>query len=258
MTKNGFKIELSEDFAHLPKAPIVEAIIHWRAHPQVKLEPEKLHEQLAEELSDYSSPQQQQEVHLGGEIGPGGASVQQKQVWDGFRLQSNDGRYVTQFTRSGLVVSRLKPYESWTVFETEALRMWEIFQAVAKPPEIQRLGVRYINILGIERLEDVGGLLSLPPTSPDQIGLPVEKFMHQTRFSVPGHQYELNAIQTIQPRSPVTDNKLGLILDLDVFTTDSLVSDDETLKLRLQEMRWIKNKAFFSFLTPNAIDNLKE
>lgn len=258
MTKNGFTIDLTEEFEHLSNAPIVEAVIHWRAHPQVKLEPEELLPRLKERLPDYPDPQQQQEVHMGGEIGPDGASVQQKQIWHGFRLQSEDKKCVAQFTRNGLVFSRLKPYESWPKFEEESLRLWEIYRDIAQPPEIQRLGVRYINILRLTQLDELGKILVSPPALPNAMELPLTAFMHQTRFAFPGHEYELNVIQTVQPPSPVTGKDLGLILDLGVFTTDSVLDGKESLEKRMTEMRWIKNKAFFSFLTKNAIDELRE
>ena len=39
MSGNVFKIDLSESFEHLPNAPIVEAVIHWRARAEKKSNP---------------------------------------------------------------------------------------------------------------------------------------------------------------------------------------------------------------------------
>ena len=107
MTTTPFKIDFAEKFDHLPGAPIAEAVIHWRAHPEAKLEAASLLAELTKRLPDYPEPQQQQEFHVGAEVSQDRASVQQHHIWHGFQLQSSDKRYIAQFTRTGLAVSRL-------------------------------------------------------------------------------------------------------------------------------------------------------
>jgi uncharacterized protein (TIGR04255 family) len=77
--------------------------------------------------------------------------------------------------------------------------------------------------------------------------------MHQTRYAIPGYAYDLNLIQALQPPNSQTP-EYGVILDIDVFTTEPLGVDDELLRNRLAEMRWIKNKAFYTFVTPEALN----
>lgn len=254
MIRHGFTINLDEAFDHLLNAPIVEAVIHWRARPGVKLEPETLRQSLSGRLSGYQEPQQQNELHVGSEIGPEGSSVRQKQVWHGLRYESEDKRQISQFTRNGFVFSRLKPYEDWEHFQAEAIRLWEIYVEVAEPPEIERLGVRFINVIKLDSVDAPGSVLMFPPSVPKAMSMTVREFMHQTRFEIPGYDYNLNVIQTIQDEGEDT----SLILDLDVFTNKTPAATDENLKQRLGEMRWIKNKAFFSFLTPAAVERFKE
>ncbi|MEX1028043.1 MAG: hypothetical protein WD049_08560 [Candidatus Paceibacterota bacterium] len=50
-----FVMNLDEEFPHLPKAPLVEAVIHWQALPADAYEPAKLLGQLKELLPDYLS-----------------------------------------------------------------------------------------------------------------------------------------------------------------------------------------------------------
>ena len=251
MSGNGFKIDLSESFEHLPNAPIVEAVIHWRARAEKKLEPDALLEQLKERLLEYPNPQRQQEIGVGAEFGPEGASVQQRHIWHGYRFESADKLYVAQFTRNGFVFSRLKPYEDWEKFEAEAKRLWCIYRELAEPSEVQRLGVRFINSMTPVQPEQLTDLLAVPPRNPDDFALPLKGFMHLSTFDIPGHPYNLNAIQTIQPPSPPERESVGLILDLDVFTTRPIQFDE--IDNRLLQMQWIKNKAFFSFLSEAAV-----
>ncbi|NUQ60911.1 MAG: TIGR04255 family protein [Pirellulales bacterium] len=254
MTANGFKIDLSESFEHLPNAPIVEAVIHWRARAEKKLEPDALQEQLKAKLPDYPNVQRQQEVGVGAEFGPEGASVQQRHSWHGFRFESDDKLQVAQYTRNGFVFSRLKPYQDWEKFQAEAQRLWCIYRELAEPSEIQRLGVRFINLISVEP-NDVASVLALPPSSPESIKLPVKAFLYQTKFSIPDHPYELNVVQTIQPPAPPERESFGLILDLDVGTTRAIQFDE--MDSRLLQMQWIKNKAFFSLLTRAALERFR-
>jgi len=256
MNPMAFRIDLSESFAQLSSAPSVEAVIHWRARAGRTLEPDSFRRLLIEKLPDYPFQQRQQEFQVGGEFGPEGSHVEHKQTWQGYRFQSSDNRYIAQFTRNGFVFSRLSPYEDWTKFEAEALRLWTIYCELAEPSEIQRLGVRFINVIPAETLDQLPELLVVPPASPSTMSLPIHEFMHQTRYAIADYGYSLNVIQTIQP--PSDGNELKLILDLDVYTENTVEMAESELSRRLAEMRWIKNKAFFSILTPDAIARFRE
>ena len=50
---------------------------------------------------------------------------------------------------------------------------------------------------------------------------------------------------------------MGLILDIDVFTTRAMELNEEVFLKRLQEMRWLKNKAFFGSITQKALERFK-
>ena len=257
MTENDFTIDLNETFEHLPKAPIVEAVIHWRARSENELDPDDLLPALKDHLPDYPDSQPQHKIEMQAQVGPRGESAQSHSSrWHGFLFKSEDKLHVAQFTRNGFVFSRLAPYQQWECFEAEALRLWQIYAKLTKPSEIQQLGVRFINRISPVELSNLGEYLVSPPKCPGQLRLPLQEFMHQDKFDVPGHPYCLNVIQTIQP--PTQMAGFGLILDIDVTTTQSIQREDEILKVRLREMRWLKDKAFFTILNPAAIDRFKE
>lgn len=254
-----FKIDIGEEFENLPNAPIVEAVIHWRARAKKNLEQNALQDELKKKLSDYSQPQPQRKIEMQAEIGPSGSGLQlQHDSWHGFRLNSLDKLHVAQFTQDGFVFSRLKPYESWEQFEAEAQRLWNIYLKLAEPPEVQRLGVRFINLISPVQPEQFSDLLTIPPKGPDQMPMPIQGLMHKTTFDIPRHPYNLNVIQAMQPPFSTQTEGFGLILDIDVFTTHALEPKEELLKHHLNEMRWIKDKAFFSFLTEDAIKKYRE
>ena len=127
----------------------------------------------------------------------------------------------------------------------------------AEPLEVQRLGVRFINRIAMHELEDVDQYLEVPPKCPASLQLPFREFTYQNRLDVPGHPYNLNIIRTIQQPTPPQTDGCWLILDIDVFTTKKVDRDEAILNDYLTKMRWLKNKAFFTFLLPSAIDRFK-
>lgn len=253
------EINLDEKFDNLTNAPIVEAAIHWRAQPETPIDPNEFSSQLKERLEEYPAQQPLSRFEVGAEVSPGGSSVNiQQPVWQGFRHESEDGKQIAQFMKNGFVFSRLKPYEDWSQFAQEACRLWAVYQELAKPLEVESLGVRFINVIPLASLASLGEKLTNVPPSPSGMELPVSEFMHQTQYAIPGNPYKLNVIQTIQPQSPPQAGEFSLILDLDVITTSGFACDDGAVQERLLKMRWIKNKAFTSLLTEDALSEFKD
>jgi uncharacterized protein (TIGR04255 family) len=206
-------VNTSDVFPHLPKAPIVEAAISWQAAPAEQLEPKRLHEALKDKLPEYPQVAPQVEVSLEHHVSPEGSRTSQSHAWQAFQIERKDEPYVAQFRKNGLVVSRLQPYQRWSTFRDEALRLWGIYSEIASPPEIQRIGLRYINLVAVDSLDDASGYLRTPPTFPGEpigSGLPLAQFMHQSRFEIPGHDLQLNLVQTVQPAAPWAQTQVKL------------------------------------------------
>ncbi|MBN2448603.1 MAG: TIGR04255 family protein [Phycisphaerae bacterium] len=250
-------IDPSEKFPHLERAPIVEAVIHWRARSEGMLEQDSLLAQLKSRLPGYPNVQTQREVQWKLELGPPGAAHTQTDQWHGLRFESIDGRNIAQFTRDGFVFSRVNPYEGWDLFAGEAKSLWRVHSELTKPTAIERLGVRFINRIVPVDLGKLDDVLRLPPRQPHSLEfLPIEDFLHRTRFSVPGYPYSVNVIQVAQPPVP-PENTPGLILDIDVFTVGVVELEEQSVDDHLSKMRWLKNKAFHAMLTSRMIEHFK-
>jgi uncharacterized protein (TIGR04255 family) len=250
-----FSIDLNEEFPTLKAAPSIEAVIHWQAHAGKKLEPETLKAELIRRLPDYPLCQPQHGVEIAATGAPDGSSeVFHRTQWNGFRLQDEQNHYVAQFTPTGVVFSRLEPYEEWAGFQAEALRFWHIFLELAEPTVIQRLGVRYINRIPLADGEQPSRYLNTVPTAPPGLELTAESFFHQDTYPVPGYPYSINWVRTIQPAGADPADGRALIVDIDIFTQELLQLDKETLAQKLREMRWLKNKVFFSCITQHALE----
>lgn len=252
-----FKIDLSESFPLLTRAPIVEAVMGVTARAETAWDEAAISEQFKQRLPEYPGIQSHREIQY--EL-KHTADVQPEQAirdmgWRGLRCESADKLHVAQFNRDGFTFSRLQPYQSWEQFHQEGLHLWALYNQVARPSEIQRIGLRFINRIEFSqnevKLED---FLENPPKTPRGMEVPFEGFLHHNTLTVPGHPYGINVIQTVQPSQGA--EAWGVILDIDVFTTEP-IANRNTLEQHLNKMRWLKNKVFFGSITPNTLELIK-
>ena len=252
-----FKIDLSESFPLLTRAPIIEAVMGVTARAEATWDESAVSEQFKLRLPDYPVFQSHREIRHEFKLA---ADAQPEQAvhdmgWRGLRCESADKLHVVQFNRDGFTFSRLKPYQSWEQFHQEGLRLWELYNEIAQPSEIQRIGLRFINRIEFSqdevKLED---FLENPPKTPRGMDVPFEGFLHHNTLTVPGHSYGINVIQTVQPSQGA--EAWGVILDIDVFTTEP-IANRNTLEQHLTKMRWLKNKVFFGSITTKTLELIK-
>ena len=251
-------INIDESFPHLPRAPIVEAVIDIRARPAAALEEAGLKAQLEAKLSGYQYLDSMRHVQIQHEVslkgGVPASPIIRELDWKGLRFQSGDKKHIAQFNRDGFVFSRLEPYESWKQLFDDGMRLWRMYVELAQPVEIHRIGLRYINRIQLPpdelRFDDY---LEAAPMPPKGMDVPFHGFLHQDTLAVPDYPYAINVIRTIQPPLAPDIHGLSLILDIDAFTTQGFELDEALLEQRLLEMRCLKNKVFFGSVTPNAL-----
>ncbi|MBM3264045.1 MAG: TIGR04255 family protein [candidate division Zixibacteria bacterium] len=258
-TQAAVEIKVNEQFDHLPGAPIVEAVIDVRADTIDAFEEPHVRSQLEDKLDGYEFLDSQRAFRHEVKLEAGKPSQAVSDLgWKGLRFQSTDRKHIVQFNRDGFVFSRLEPYQSWKRFYDEGLCLWRTYIKLAQPVEIYRLGLRYINRLqlnpGEVHFEDYLQPAAMPPRNMD---LPFLGFMHYDTLAVPGHPYAINVVRTIQRPADNSLTGIGVILDIDVFTTHSIEFNETLLPERLQEMRWLKNKVFFGSVTEKALESLR-
>jgi len=244
-------IDIDENFPHLEQPPLVEAIIHWQAHANKLPEPQSLKEELTRRLPDYPSIQTQRNFQVkveSLEAPDEDSGVSQRTQWNGFRLENESKSRVVQFMVTGVAISSIGNYESWETFHQEALHLWEIFQELAKPVDINRLGVRYINKISLGVGENASTYLKAIPH--DKVALPLvrESFFYQDTYKVPNYPYYVNWICTQQNKQ----NEKFLIVDTDVSIQELIDFKQSVLIDHLNKMRWLKNKIFFNSITEYA------
>jgi len=245
------EINVTEKFQNLKRAPIVEAVINVRARSQEVLEEKAVRAFLDIELPSYEYLDSQRGMRL--HIEPGKPEKQEVTDlgWNAMRFQSLDKRRIIKFGQDGISFSHLAPYSNWLDFSTEGLNLWGKLKGFAKFPNIDRLGLRYVNRFQLPgETQVISDYFVSVPSVPNGVNLPFRGFMHHDVFGVPGHNFAINLIKTIQP--PANGAGLGLILDIDVFTTEGASMDDSGLSEALSKMRWLKNKVFFGSISEKA------
>ncbi len=257
----GFRIDATERFEHLPGAPINEAVIGITAHITSPWDEAAVRNALKLRLGDYAYLDTLRVVESEVRVEPGKQPIQsvRDKGWKGHRVKSPDAKNVAQFNRDGFVFSRLRPYQDWARFISEAVRLWQVYREIAEPDEIGRLGLRYINRFPLSPNErDVGNYLQPAPQTPRGVGLVLGQFLHHDLLTVPEHPYAVRVVKTLQEPQGREDPRCYAILDIDAFTQEAFEPVDKVLRARLEDLRWLKNKVFFGSITEKALAAFKE
>ncbi len=244
------------EYPHLGKAPIVEAVIDFRVKlpSDFKLDSfQLLRSQLAREYPGFEEQQIVQQM-IKQEAGSAAEVSTRLSGPYGYRLSASDGKNVVQLRRDGFTFSRLSPYTRWDQVFAESWRLWSLYVDAAKPTEVSRIAVRYINRM----------LFPLPFTNPEEYlkappvtaeGWPAEMsaflsrvVMHESKSDV-----SVNVIQALEPQVP-GQSDVAIILDIDAYEDVSLPADDVTITERFAKLREMKNRVFFKGLTDKAMD----
>jgi uncharacterized protein (TIGR04255 family) len=254
-TSAAIAIDLEERFPSLPRAPVVEAVIDMRARASLDLQEPSVEARFTGIAAGYRFERATHEFEakfsLQADRSP---EAQVAGRWKGLRCVADDGKRIAQFNRDGFVLSRLAPYTNWYALHDEAIELWRAYVEIARPTELLRIGVRYINRIllppGDAQLEDY---LDPSPTTPRGLDLPFQSFVHQDRFAVPGHPYGVNLIRTIEHRPQQNVASSAIILDIDAFTVQGADLAEHELVKHLAHLRWLKNKVFFGSIGRAAL-----
>lgn len=247
-------IDLAETFPHLSKAPIVEAALEVRVVPSIKWDETSLQSDLKQRLPDFPKVETLRQARF--QIAPGQPDNPKVEDFGciGFKLHSSDKLHIAQFTKEAFVFSRLKPYENWEQLSDEALRLWAIYCELLKPTEVTRIGLRFINSIAIKQEKvELADYYKYPPESLKELNWTLTGYLHHDVMQVPETVYRVNLIKTVKN----VPGEIGLILDIDVFMQKKFEYNELHIKKCLEEMRWVKNKIFFSSMTEKSLEELK-
>lgn len=235
---------------HLKNAPIVEAIIDFRARLPVGFEPKEF-SSLKKDLSrKYPKTEKGRLIAGSIEIKGDKPIVKVEPAEDkgirGYRFTSKDGKEVAQFRIDGFTFSRLHPYTKWEQVLDEAKRLWELYSLKASPEVVERVAVRYINRLDIPLPpRNLEYYLTASPVLPKTLPQELSQFL--IRLVVHEEDLVAGIIQTLVA-SPKPEH-IGIILDIDVFKEKVGGMSDENIWPTFNRLRALKNRIFFELIT---------
>lgn len=257
--ENSYKIDLTKDFPRLKEAPIVEAAIEIRCAAEEPWTEDRIRPLIQDDLEGYHFKDSTSRFRTGirMEDGQPVTSPAEHVGFRGVRFTSDDDKYVCAFNREGLVVSRLEPYETWELFRDEAMRLWDLHARLGQPSIIERIGLRFINRIPLPSGKiEFSDFLETAPKPPRNVNLPIIEFLHKDSFSVPETSFQVNIVRTLQrPSTPETRN-YALILDIDVYSHETISPNSKTIKEVLENMRKLKNHVFVGSITSELYDKL--
>lgn len=172
----------------------------------------------------------------------------------GYRLERESPRFVVHARTTELLVSRLKPYDTWEELLSETQRLWRIYSEVCKPELVTRLATRFVNQLDLPlKALDLDDYLSAPAAIPEKLPQVFAQFL--TRVVVPDDETGTHIALSQASGTPNPGSEtLPIILDIDVYRADlDFELASEKIWALLGKMRDIKNKAFFGSVTEKAI-----
>lgn len=170
----------------------------------------------------------------------------------GYLLTSADGSQIAQARVNGFSFSRLRPYQDWERFRSEASRLWDSYLSLTQPDSIEQIALRYINRLELPL--PFGDFREYVRTAPDIApGLPQSLSHFLMQLQIPSPAHDAIAIVTETMEAPIGDEtSLPFILDIDAVRTGKLDPRDEALWDRFEKLHDLKNEVFFHSITDKA------
>lgn len=237
------------EFPHLDKAPIREAVLDIKVLPREDIASDELDtfvESVKDEFPERRPIQSFQAEFAVSSEAAGVRSIPPQLLgticWNEAKTRAVQGRL------DGFTVNHVQSYESWTVLRRQALTLWRQYVEIARPRQVIRCALRYINRLELPVLVDMStNLQTRPEVSPDLPQLVEDFFM---RVIVPFSDARKASItQASEPLLEAASTTRGLILDIDAFSTRSFEVDDDAIWQEFDELRIIKNRCFFKSLS---------
>jgi uncharacterized protein (TIGR04255 family) len=236
---------------HLNKAPIVEAVIDIRVFREPVVSPSTFAGLTPSIGQKYSAVESIHsfETRFGIESGRL-IDPAQRRADLGWRYQA--GTEVVQFRVDGFTFSKLEPYTTWEEVFGEAFRLWEVYIGLAKPAQLSRIAVRYINRMRVSGSRNISDFLEAPPMLPPPIPQILREFLTRVHVADEPRGSAAVVVQALEPQ--FDPNIMSLLLDIDAYHELSLAPSDLDLPALFQELRELKNEIFYASITERSVE----
>lgn len=239
---------------HYSKPPITEALIDLRVEKAESLtlaQLEKCHEgedKAYPKKGNLSPASAQAQLMREGQSASFPPAADASQI--GYLFKSADGRQIFQVSFEGFTMNWLAPYPGWEVVRDEARRLWNVYRERTRPLKVTRIGVRYINRFDFPgptvELKDY--LLTSPEVSPclPQQQQLVAFFM---QLAIPQSEIKATLLLSETTLPAPTPNISSMALDIHLFRSEELPSDEAAMWGLFDDLRRRKNEIFEACIT---------
>lgn len=236
---------------HLNKAPIVEAVIDIRVFREPIASPDTfagLGPSIGQKYSAVES------IHsFGARFG-----IESGKLIDpaprradlGWRYQA--GTEVAQFRIDGFTFSKLEPYTTWEEVFGEAFRLWKVYLELAKPAQLSRIAVRFINRMRVSGSRSINDFLEAPPLLPQPIPPVMKDFLTRVHVADDPRGSAAVIVQALEPQ--FDPNVMSLLLDIDAYHELNLAPTDPDLPYLFEQLRELKNEIFYASITERSAE----
>lgn len=193
--------------------PVEEALCDFQFIPGQPWDmtiPGLLYEKIRDEF-----PIKEQQMGLGIGFRPKEGGIEQRvEIPQRMQFLRSDKSSLVQVGRDLLTINQLKPYPTWETFKPMILQNLKIYQAIAKPKGLRRIGLRYINKITFEEYPiEATDYFNYYPTIPT--GLPQMHEAFHVKVEIPYEDGGDRLLLTFSTATPGKSQALTLVLDLD-------------------------------------------
>jgi len=244
------------DWPILARAPIVEGLLDIQFEP---LAAERLPELEAFQALIPEYKEKHPKVTFAGQIllGTQGIANVGQSSTIGYLFRDNDRNRVAQVRLNGFTLSFLQPYTHFAELESEAKRLWGLFQAYVHQPTITRLALRYINRLELPLpFDDFSEyILTYPEIAPK---IPQKLYQFEMRAMLPdGDSDRVATVTEVCEPSPLGAPNINVVLDIDVSKSVTEPFEEAQIWQIVEALRDFKNRIFFGTVTEKLLENYK-
>lgn len=249
---------MSSEFAALPKAPIVEAILDIRFSVPRDLSESELMG-LAESLREdrwiiEERRHAEARIRLGSQSD--GISLEKTSgSLDAVLIRDDPATKVIQIKRNAYAVSVLHGYRGWPEFENASGRHFDRIARAMEADSVVRVSCRFLNRFSLGRGKiDLDDYFENGPSLPDFDGLVLSHVNQHFQFVDEG----LDTHGSIRLASNGwTDGCANFLLDIDVAKAVTLPPRFDELGDAFQKIRATKNRLFFGYLKDKTLEQFK-
>ncbi|MBI5409315.1 MAG: TIGR04255 family protein [Nitrospirae bacterium] len=246
------------EYTVFPNAPITEALLDIRAELASEVNIERLdsfHELIKERF-----PEKKQRIStaVGFRLSSEGTTITLPSSGgpDGFFFRSPRENKIVQARLDGFTFNKLKPYEDWNKFSSEARSLWDFYLKQFNPKKIIRIALRYINRIEVPLpIKDFSEYILTNPEVAPKLSQSVSHFFMQIALPNPGIQASAMITQTMEP--PTENQILPLIFDIDVFKEKIYIDNKEEIWGDFENLHVFKNEIFFNSITDKTKELFK-